>query len=746
MIQRQSDTFGRLVKGAINAIANFEGKNAATVEEEIGNLIGMAPTAIHRFKSGAVPSNPEIVAIIAEAGVTRAYLSRAWLQRFLQAARYYDSAALVERLLPPESQHQPMTRVLDNLPAPTYSQFVMRAEPYAAVLEGLRQRAAVVALVSLGGMGKSSLAREIAATCLRSSGSKHAEGLSFDAVVWISDKNQPSATTLTMVLDEIAHTLSYPGLTQLNPAQKEREINQLLKRQRVLLVVDNFETVTDATLLHWLMRLPEPSKALLTTRESLPEFRQGVWLIELHGMANAEAWEFISERVRQIGLKPTPSDPVRQQLIATTGGNPRAIELLLGFAKNTGQPLTHMVAQFEATSGDLLNNLFDASWQVLSEAAQQALLTLTLFPASVEDQVFAEIAGFDTPTFLDAVQQLTELALLEIEHGQREDTPPRRTLHPLTRRFAGIKLDAYAPFVATARERWLGWATGYAGSFGYAVSNIARLERVDPEADTLFAALVWAYEHRRDAEVVQIAKGIEFYYYVRALWGKKLAIHAMYIESARRLGDDAEQVHALTLHIQLLCRQRNHKVAEVFLPPLRALTTAQAPIGEQFFHVNHALGLYYLASGQHKIAYHLWQEILDQAEAQALPDHMVIGTLYWQATCMLQQGDRKEAHRLYQAALVQAQQHGYARTVARSEVELAALDLEQGDTESAEQRLAAASAATEGADWEQRARIQQVKASLYAHQCDMQAEQATLLEAHDLFTRMGLLAEASNLL
>ncbi|MBC8162001.1 MAG: hypothetical protein H7Z42_12360 [Roseiflexaceae bacterium] len=744
MAQRQSDTFGRLVKGAINAIANFEGKNAVTVEEEIGDLIGMAPTAIHRFKSGAVPSNPEIVAILAEAGVTRAYLSRAWLHRFLQAARYYDSAALVERLLPAEPQHQPIPHLLDNLPAPTYSQFVMRAEPYAAVLEGLRQRVAVVALVSLGGMGKSSLAREIAATCLRSPGGNHGEGISFDAVVWISDKNQPSATTLTTVLDEIARTLNYPGLTQLNPAQKEREINQLLKRQRVLLVVDNFETVTDATLLHWLMRLPEPSKALLTTRESLPEFRQGAWLIELHGMADTEAREFINERVRQIGLKPAPSDPTRQLLIATTGGNPRAIELLLGFARNTGQPLTHMAAQFEAASGDLLNNLFDASWAVLSEAAQQALLTLMLFPSSVEDQVFAEIAGFDMPAFLAAVQQLTELALLEIEHGQREDASPRRTLHPLTRRFVGTKLGVHAPFVATARERWLAWATGYAGSFGYAVGDIARLERVDPEADTLFAALVWAYEHGRDAEVVHIAKGIEFYYYVRALWGKKLAIHAMYIESARRLGDNAEQVNALAMHIQLLCRQRNHAAAEVFLPALRTLTTAQAPTGEQFFHVNHALSLYYLASGQYKMAYHLWQEILDQAKAQVLPDHMVIGTLYWQATCLRQQGDRKEARRLYQAALVQAQQHGYARTVARSEVELAALDLEQGDIESAEQRLRVASAATEGSDWEQRARIQQVKAHLYAHQCNMQAEQAALLEARDLFTRMGLLAEAAH--
>ncbi|NTU81389.1 MAG: hypothetical protein HGA45_18755 [Chloroflexales bacterium] len=73
-------------------------------------------------------------------------------------------------------------------------------------------------------------------------------------------------TNLSTVLDEIARTLDYPGFAQFEHEEKRREVEQLLRRQRVLLVVDNFETVTDGALLTWLLRLPEPSKALMTLR------------------------------------------------------------------------------------------------------------------------------------------------------------------------------------------------------------------------------------------------------------------------------------------------------------------------------------------------------------------------------------------------------------------------------------------------------------------------------------------------
>ena len=204
------------------------------------------------------------------AAVRRGYLNRQWLAEFLQAARYAGPTSLIEQLCPaaPEAASQktgPAT--YDHLPAPTYSKFIERPAAYTEVLEGLRQRSAVVLLVSLGGMGKTSLAREIASDCLQGRNSAP----HFQAVVWVSDQARPGTTTLNTVFDEIALTLDYPGLVQFEAASKQREVEKLLRRQAVLLVVDNFETYPDPALPDWLIRLPEPSKALVTSRENSPE-------------------------------------------------------------------------------------------------------------------------------------------------------------------------------------------------------------------------------------------------------------------------------------------------------------------------------------------------------------------------------------------------------------------------------------------------------------------------------------------
>jgi hypothetical protein len=93
-----SETFGRLLKGAIGSIAAYEGMAAQAVEDELGGQIGVAGSAIQRYKAGYLPTEPRAVQILAEAAVRRGFLSRAWLARFLQAARYPNPDTLVAQL------------------------------------------------------------------------------------------------------------------------------------------------------------------------------------------------------------------------------------------------------------------------------------------------------------------------------------------------------------------------------------------------------------------------------------------------------------------------------------------------------------------------------------------------------------------------------------------------------------------------------------------------------------------------
>src|ERR1044072_2932035 len=53
-----NETFGRLLRGAINSIAAYEGKAAAAVEEELGTAIGLSGATIQRYKNGSLPPEP----------------------------------------------------------------------------------------------------------------------------------------------------------------------------------------------------------------------------------------------------------------------------------------------------------------------------------------------------------------------------------------------------------------------------------------------------------------------------------------------------------------------------------------------------------------------------------------------------------------------------------------------------------------------------------------------------------------
>jgi len=362
----RNSEFGHLLTGAINSIAAYESKTSAAVEMELGEKLGVASSTVQRYKAGHLPPETHMVECLASESVRRGYLNREWLSRFLRTARYPAPDAIIEGLFPAHPQAA-QKRVYQNLPAPTYNQFVMRARAYADVIDGLRQRTAVVLVTSLGGMGKTSLAREVAAHCLAGDCSVP----TFDAVVWVSDKGREGATNLSVVLDEIARTLDYPGFTSLPFDDKRYEVEQLLRRQRVLLVVDNFETITDGALLSWLLRLPEPSKALVTSREYHAEFR-GSWPVDLRGMSQAECDEFMHNQLHFLRMEELVENPADLAPICeVTGGNPKAIMLVLGYLKHGQRPLSEVIDEIYAGRGNLFDDLFTRAWQLLDDTAQR---------------------------------------------------------------------------------------------------------------------------------------------------------------------------------------------------------------------------------------------------------------------------------------------------------------------------------------------------------------------------------------
>ena len=500
----------------------------------------------------------------------------------------------------------------DNLPAPTYSHFVPRPADTADVFDGLGQRSAVVLVVGIGGVGKTSLAREVAFACRE--GAPGAPP--FAAIVWVSDQDHPGTTTLTTVLHTIARTLDYPDLLQRSAADCQYAVERLLRQQRALLIVDNAETITDTALLRWLARLPEPSKALVTSRTHLPELRQGCWPVELRGLPEDAARALLNQTLHTLKLEERIHDPaLLDTLLRATGGNPKALELALGALKYGAQTIPQVLDDLGAARGDLFDDLFAGAWALLDDAAQRLLLALALFAGPAQRDALVVTAAADDAHAAPALQHLVSLAL--VDAGALDGRAPRFTCHPLVRAFARAKLHDQLTFAHAARTRQLAFYADLAAQVGYCWDDLARLNLLDGEHETITAVIRQA--PRDDPTLARLVRGVDYYYYVRGLWTADASISAVRAQVAHYAAGDEEALLALAYNIQMLCRQGQHAAAAQQLPELAALCERGPQAEAVQFEVQYTYALYAMACGDDDVAIARWEALLPRRSHDRAP-------------------------------------------------------------------------------------------------------------------------------
>jgi tetratricopeptide (TPR) repeat protein len=725
----RSEIFGRLLKAAIGSIVAHEGTTAPVIEDELGAHLGVSAASIQRYKAGHIPPEASAVAYLATMAVTRGFLNRAWLVAFLRAAAYPSSEALIDQLCPTApALSSPTSHVYNNLPAPTYARFVPRPQVMADVIDGLQQRTAVTLLVGLGGLGKTSIAREIASLCR----DRVCDLPAFDAVVWISDQDHPGSTTLSSVLHEIAYTLDFRALLQHEHDMRQREIERLLRQQRVLLVVDNAETIIDTALLHWLTRLPEPSKALVTSRVLREELRRSCWPVELPRLAADEANLLVEHLLSSSGRHIHHHVPPElHPLLTAAGGNPKALKLALGWLKYGGQTVEQVVDTLSAAQGDLFDDLFARTWSLLDDPARQILLVLPLFAGPARRAALSATAEVTEPSAAYALEQLLHFALID----RTGDTHAfRYTLHPLVRAFAHAKLRQQPAFAQAAQARQLTWYADLAATVGYCWDDLTRLNVLDGEHETIGQILRSASPD--DPQTARLVRGVDYYYYLRGLWDADTTMSAIRARVAAQAGDE-EALRSLAYHIQMLCRQGQLDEAARRLPELMARAECTQLTDDMSFEMGYTHALYAMACGNDADAIVQWERLLPVSQRVSVRAFAV--NRGWLAICRYRQGARNEARTLWTAALADSEAGGFLRGVVSSKIGLARLQLDEGESDAAYALLKEVrQIATSYGDRSALAEIDSLTARYYSLQGDDQAARAALAAAQDTWQRLGL--------
>jgi hypothetical protein len=172
-------------------------------------------------------------------------------------------------------------------------------------------------------------------------------------------------------------------------------VPKLLRTHRALIVVDNFETIEDPSLVDWMQEVPEPSKILITSRYTQ---LRSAWAGHLRGLERFESLELIRRHAQGLDLRTieTTDEATLFPLVEVTGGNPKAIEMALGHMKYGGMSLKTVVDHLH-TAYQTVNNVFDYlfahAWDMLPQNARQVLLVIPFFRETASKEALGAAAG-----------------------------------------------------------------------------------------------------------------------------------------------------------------------------------------------------------------------------------------------------------------------------------------------------------------------------------------------------------------
>ncbi|MBN1350613.1 tetratricopeptide repeat protein [candidate division KSB1 bacterium] len=450
-----------------------------------------------------------------------------------------------------------------NLPSRT--NFIGREHEKARVIEALNSRSYLICIDGIGGIGKTSLALEVANECLDASklDQKKAQELdlpTFDGFIWTTAKDRD--LMLKDILDTIARVMDYPGIVKQPLEEKRESILKLFSKYRCLLVIDNFETITDDKVRDFLLHLPEPSKTLITSREQ--KLRQA-WEVPLKGLEQDEALQLIrNEAVRlDLGAIKAADDARLLNLYTATGGAPLALKWAMGQIKQQGQALDTVLAALHGATGDVFEDMFTRSWSLLSEDARTILMVMTLFSISASKaaiEATSDVHHFDLD---NALGQLVQMWLIEVT-DELELSKRRYSIHPLTKSFASARFSKNRKRQLDTAHRMAEFYLKFAKENGG--TDWRGYDLLEAERQNIFSVIEWCHENQKWEALREFRRWITDFLAIRGYWDERIRLSHIAQKACRELHDYRTEAICMVYDLGwTYARQRKNEVAKGWL-------------------------------------------------------------------------------------------------------------------------------------------------------------------------------------
>jgi len=408
-------------------------------QQELAQQIGCSSSLIFKIESDARRPSRQMAELLAE----KLEIPPNQLPLFLKTARQEKSIDSLDAIpalssLEPVSHLKPHRNHLPVSPTP----LVGREQEVNVITKQLLEPACrLLTLTGPGGIGKTRLSIEVG----NSLEQHFVDGIHFIPLAGIG--------TTESILPAIADVLE---LGFSGPADALVQLNNSLHNKKTLLIFDNMEHLLEGReLLSEILQNTHDVKMLVTSREQL--HLQWEWLFDVQGLPLPEendekpietnsAVQLFIQRARQASQDfSLESEDIAAiiQICHAVGGLPLAIELAASWARmlsarEIAQELEKSLDLLETRKLDLpqrhrsIKEVFDYSWQLLTENERELLLKLSIFQGGFTRDAALKVAGAS----LFLLSSLVDKSMLRYNKN-----PDRYDLHELIRSYAFSQLQ-----------------------------------------------------------------------------------------------------------------------------------------------------------------------------------------------------------------------------------------------------------------------------------------------------------------
>jgi predicted ATPase/DNA-binding CsgD family transcriptional regulator/transcriptional regulator with XRE-family HTH domain len=399
----------------------------------------------------------------------------------------------------------------------------------------------LLTLVGPGGIGKTRLALQVAGDIA----DRFPDGVAFVALAQVMAAEHLSTA--------IAGAL---GLAFAGAQAPGDALVAALRDRRLLLVLDNFEHLLDATpLLAAILREAPGVRLLVTSRERLR--LQAERVFELNGLATprddtrvgierSDAVLLFLERARQhrddFALAGANRAAVAQ-ICQLVDGMPLGIELAAAWVR---------VLSPDEIAGEVRRSLdfltlndrdadprhrsmravIDHSWSLLTDEERHIMARLSIFRGGCQREAAERIAGVTLPALL---------ALLDKSLLQRSEGPQgaaRYEMHELVRQYAAAQLEADPNEAAGTRDRHCAYYAAWVNSKKMALQSLQQhiaVAEIMTEIDNLRATWQHAVERRLIEPLWLMSEGtvLLWFYELRSWYQEGMAITRQAVDALR---------------------------------------------------------------------------------------------------------------------------------------------------------------------------------------------------------------------